>query len=318
MPSKKKTSSSTSAVHNPTVSANDIAYQNKDIASKIFGEGMKEKSLSVYGVPVPKIIQVLPTNLPAIEANELRMDNLFLLEDGSYALVDYESKYQQADKIKYINYIARTLKRLYAEGIHHPKLRMIVLYTSDVKKAATKLDIGCLRFRIEAGYLADLDTKKITKKIKRKIRNRELLEDKELMQLIILPLAVQHSGHQKKLLKKSIHLAKALENQQQQVFALSGILTFSDKIIDAEYAEQIRRWIQMTKVAQIFEREKEEAVKKAIEAMQAQVQAAEDNARLDKRKIRILQLLVKGKPISEIAEIFHMKTQDIVNIIEED
>ena len=74
----------------------------------------------------------------------------------------------------------------------------------------------------------------------------------------------------------------------------------------------------MTKVAQIFEREKEEAVKKAIEAMQAQVQEAEDNARLDKRKIRILQLLVKGKPISEIAEIFHMKTQDIVKIIEED
>lgn len=42
---------------------------------------------------------------------------------------------------------------------------------------------------------------------------------------------------------------------------MSGILTFSDKIIDAEYAKQIRRWIQMTKVAQIFEREKEEAVK---------------------------------------------------------
>ncbi|MDO4297196.1 MAG: hypothetical protein Q4C59_01810 [Lachnospiraceae bacterium] len=59
-------------------------------------------------------------------------------------------------------------------------------------------------------------------------------------------------------------------------------------------------------------------MKKAIEAMQAQVQEAEDNARLDKRKIRILQLLVKGKPISEIAEIFHMKTQDIVKIIEED
>lgn len=83
------------------------------------------------------------------ESTRLRMDNLFLLEDGSYALVDYESKYQQADKLKYINYIARTLKKLYAEGIHHPRLRMIVLYTSNVKKVETKLDVGCLHFKIE-------------------------------------------------------------------------------------------------------------------------------------------------------------------------
>jgi hypothetical protein len=34
------------------------------------------KSFSVYGLDIPKIIQVLPTNLPEIEANELRIDNL--------------------------------------------------------------------------------------------------------------------------------------------------------------------------------------------------------------------------------------------------
>ena len=48
---------------------------------------------------MPKIIRVLPTNLPAIQANELRIDNLFLLEDGSLALVDYESDYKHEDKL---------------------------------------------------------------------------------------------------------------------------------------------------------------------------------------------------------------------------
>ncbi len=38
----------------------DIAYQNKDITSKILGEKLKNKSFSVYGVKVPKIIRVLP------------------------------------------------------------------------------------------------------------------------------------------------------------------------------------------------------------------------------------------------------------------
>lgn len=48
---------------------------------------MKEKSFAVYGLKAPPVMRVLPTNLPAIEANELRMDHLFELKDGSIALV---------------------------------------------------------------------------------------------------------------------------------------------------------------------------------------------------------------------------------------
>ena len=53
-----------------------IAYQNKDIISKVFTESFGSKSLEVYGLHVPKIVGLLPTNLPAVEANELRIDNL--------------------------------------------------------------------------------------------------------------------------------------------------------------------------------------------------------------------------------------------------
>ena len=53
-----------------------ITYQNKDVVSKIFGENLMNKSLAVYGVNLPKIKAVMPTNLPAIEG-ELRIDNLF-------------------------------------------------------------------------------------------------------------------------------------------------------------------------------------------------------------------------------------------------
>ena len=77
-----------------------ITAQNKDVVSKWFGETMRNRSLSVYGIDVPKIVDVRPTNLPAIETNEKRMDNLFLLEDGSYALLDYESDYRVGNKVK--------------------------------------------------------------------------------------------------------------------------------------------------------------------------------------------------------------------------
>ena len=52
-----------------------ITYQNKDVLSKILAENLKVKSLKVYGLDLPKITQVLPTNLPVVQANEMRIDN---------------------------------------------------------------------------------------------------------------------------------------------------------------------------------------------------------------------------------------------------
>ena len=67
-----------------------VAYQNKDILFKVLAQTYKEKSFAAYGIHLPPIRELLPTNLPKISANEKDIDNLFLLEDGTYAIVDYE------------------------------------------------------------------------------------------------------------------------------------------------------------------------------------------------------------------------------------
>ena len=64
-----------------------IVYQNKDILFKILGQTYKEKSFAAYGIDLPPIRELLPTDLPKIAANEKSIDNLFLLEDGTYAIV---------------------------------------------------------------------------------------------------------------------------------------------------------------------------------------------------------------------------------------
>lgn len=68
----------------------DIVYQNKDIASKLAAETLIGKSLAPFGLPNLTVTGLLPTNLPAIESNELRLDNLFLLDDGSVAIIEFE------------------------------------------------------------------------------------------------------------------------------------------------------------------------------------------------------------------------------------
>ena len=69
-----------------------IAYQNKDIVSKVLGDGMRGKPLSVMGWNTDLTVErIEPTNLPAVLVNELRLDHLYVLSDGSAAIVDYES-----------------------------------------------------------------------------------------------------------------------------------------------------------------------------------------------------------------------------------
>ncbi|MBQ3786526.1 MAG: hypothetical protein II799_04560 [Lachnospiraceae bacterium] len=51
--------------------------------------------------------------------------------------MDYESEYSEKNKKKYIGYIARIAQRLYNENGCFPKLKIIIIYTADVKHGTT-------------------------------------------------------------------------------------------------------------------------------------------------------------------------------------
>lgn len=235
-----------------------VAWQNKDVTAKYFGENLKGKSFAVYGLELPDIKEVQPTNLPAIEANELRLDNLFLLQDDSLALVDYESSYADANKIKYLNYIVRTLKRNMEQYNFPCKIRMIVIYTADIEPQQTeeKLDIGCLQFQLEEAFLIRKDSEKTEARLQARLHEKQVLTDEEQMEFIILPLTYKGTGKKQACIRRCFEMAKLLEDEDMQRFLLSGMLVFADKVITKEDSKQIKEWIMMTKVGQLFEEEK--------------------------------------------------------------
>ena len=241
----------------------EIAYQNKDITSKALADHLKGKSFRVYGLDIPEIKQVLPTNIPAVKANELRLDHLFELVDGTVAVVDYESDYEKADKIKYLGYLAGIASRYQKEKKDCPVLRMIVIYTGDIsrKQVVCEYNIGALKLNIEPAFLSELDGNSIYLHLKEKVLKGIRLTDEDLMEFIILPLSYRKKEEKGRKVKEVVELAVHIQDRGQQVFALSGILAFTDKIIDRQTANKIRRAIEMTQVAQIFEEEKQQALR---------------------------------------------------------
>ncbi len=51
----------------------------------------------LYGGLSLKVVEARLTNIPIVQARELRMDSLFEFEDGSVAVLDYESDYRKAN-----------------------------------------------------------------------------------------------------------------------------------------------------------------------------------------------------------------------------
>lgn len=298
----------------------EIAYQNKDITSKVLAENFKGKTFRVYGLDLPEIREAKPTNIPAVRANELRMDNLFELEDDTVAILDYESDYDKNDKIKYLNYLTGVANRYQKEKKDCPLLRMVVIYTGDISRGQVsgEYNIGAVKLHTETAFLSELDSDGIMERLGVKVERNEMLTDEELMEFIILPLSYRKKEEKEKRIQEAVDLAARIRDRGQQVFTLAGILAFTDKIIDRETANKIRRAIEMTQVAMIFEEEKQQA----IEAERARAAASERRAieaerkkAADSEKQVVEKMLKKGYSTEEIVFLISNYSKDDVEAL---
>ena len=247
---KKKPQTASKNSKNPNSNL-DISYQNKDIVSKLFAERMKGKSLSLFGLSTNlKVMDIRPTNIPIVQAKELRMDNLFELEDGSVAILDYESQFKETNFTKYGYYIMNVINRYLNEG-KTPDIHMMVLYTADIETAKTTLERTAWRIKIEAAYLTGTPSEQWLIEIKESLAN-QIISDKTLMRLILLPLTYKDEEKKQKTIKLCVNLARKIPDKEQETFALAGILAFTDKIISNSTKKYIKEVLGMTQVGQML------------------------------------------------------------------
>ena len=221
-----------------------------------------------------------------IQADELRLDNLFLLEDGSLAIIDYESDYKAKNKLKYLNYVVRIAEKYYDEYRTNLSIRVLILYTADVTREQTAdcLDLKSVTITIQQAFLSEINSEEVRESLSQKIRNGEPLTDEEMMQFIILPLTCKGKEKKNEMIETLFSLSKEVKDEAVQLFLLSGILVFTDKVIDEDLAKKMKGWISMTKVARLFEEEKQQAIAKERQQAQKEREKERQQARKEKQQ----------------------------------
>ena len=201
------------------------------------------------------------------------MDNLFLLEDGTLAAVDYESEDSIKNRIKYVNYIGRVMERFYRDTKKIPDIRLIVIYTGDVLRAQSVFEMPCMMLRMEQVFIAELPEEEIYQTIEHKLAEGGELTEQELMQLVVLPLAGKGAKNKQKRIEQIIKTARLIKKESDQIFVLTGLLVSTDKFISEESAGIIRRLLDMTKVGRmLYEEGMEEGMEKGMERALSETQ----------------------------------------------
>lgn len=280
-----------------------IAYQAKDILFKSLTELYKDSALKVFHLDdFPKPITLLNNEFPRVTADEKRSDTLFLLEDDSLLMLEYESNSRFVkNHLKYLEYAHRILYRYYSEEKKIKKIRVVVVYTSDVTEKEYKLDAGDVQLSSKPVFLCKFGGNHVFYQIKNKIENGEQLLPEEIFKLSILPL-MDTSESRQEMIEKCFNLAKKMPVEDEQLQAIAGILTATDKFIDEGYAQKIREWIKMTKVGRIIEEEKERL-------------RVETRAESIGNTLRVLTLFQQGKNIEQIADELKLSNDVVKEIV---
>lgn len=247
------------------MSAKGITYQAKDVLFKSMSSIYKDKALSVYGLNYPKIIEMIPSDLPEVKADEKRADSIFLLEDGSILLLEYESnKRVEENMFKYLDYTVRVLRRYFEETKKFPQIHIAVIYTAEVKEAQSTVSFGDITINSQSVFMSNFNGDSILVEIKAKIKNEEKLSSEDKMKIVLLPL-MDTVKNKQDIIEESIELVKSINSEEEQLGLIAGILTATDKFIEKDYAKKVREWLTMTKVDKIYQEEKEQAIEEAKE-----------------------------------------------------
>lgn len=235
----------------------NIAHNNKDLVGKILADTFREKSFAVYGLALPPVKEFLLTEFAEVQITGRAADRLFLLADGSYALVDFESKYLLRNKVKYLRYITRVLDQ-YLDSKKEFRLRFIVIYTGNVRSAPPDYSTDCLSIRTEQAFLSHINGDEEYKKILAKMEAGAPLTDEDLMMLIILPLTYAKRNLQSDMIDKATDIAAAISEDEKRSFVLAGICISTDTFINKRQVFRIGGLLRMTKVGQMILKEFED------------------------------------------------------------
>ncbi|WP_458413803.1 hypothetical protein ACNQFZ_02600 [Schinkia sp. CFF1] len=276
-----------------------IPRNHKDIGFRSLAAMFKDEFIPFTGIQLPKVKDVIQTNVPLIEVKDRGMDINFLLEDGTIAHIEFESdSLTEKDLIRFAYYDLA----LYEQ--RSQKIRRIVVFSSGVSPTTkNQLDIGSVKQQQDSIFLEyDFNGDEIFGKIKETIMKGNPLTNIERLQIILLPMM---KTNQSTISKRAYELTKFLQENIDDDFKhyiIGAMVTVNYSHINEPEKAKI---LEVLKMAKPFEDLYKEFEMKGRE-----------EGKEEARKEFAKRLFQDGIEISYIKKVTQLSDQEINDLIQ--
>lgn len=160
-------------------------HSYEDLAMKTVAQYFGEELLPYMGVE-GKIKYIAPTESVHLEVRNLYQDFNYVVEDGSWLHLEFESDSIKIEDLRRFREYEATTSRT-----HKVEVNTCVICSTKVKKPLTELRSRMNTYRIRVIRLKDKDADRIFEKLFRKQREGIPLKKKELVQAVMYAFAVK-------------------------------------------------------------------------------------------------------------------------------
>ncbi len=192
-----------------------------------------------------KVMIPARTELPSIAVNKVFIDYLFYTQDGSYLHFEFQTTHKKDDLARFMYYDAL----LY----HKDKkdITTVVVYSADIKKVKSQLDIGAIKYNILPIYMTHYNGDEVLENIRRKIQANQELTNQDIMKLTFAPIM---GGIKNKVQRaiESIELAKSVQDEHQRLQSIAMLYAFVEKFGDERTKKKFKEVFAMTEVGRML------------------------------------------------------------------
>ncbi|MBP8819015.1 MAG: hypothetical protein KBG91_01100 [Syntrophomonadaceae bacterium] len=252
---------------------------------KATAEMFKDKTLEILGLKTARIVDIMPTVLPVVEAREKRLDFVFLLEDETLLHLEFQTTVPEDLLRRIAFYGARIVER------HNREVNTAIIYSGRIQNAPDLLTKGSLTYKVANVYLKDMDGDAEYNRLKAKIDQEEPLNEADLQKLVFLPL-MKSKQPENDMVIQAAELAKVSKNEYTN-FAIGALIAITDKFLPEEYKRKLLEVLRMTQIEQWL---REEGLKEGLK-----------EGKLETAR----KALLKGVDVEFIAEITGLSLETI-------
>src|SRR2546430_6611003 len=124
------------------VSQPRVARQSTDIVLKLIASALGGDLFARFNVPLPPIVEALPTELPQLEVRTQHTDQLFRLVDDSILHLEFQTTLRPGDLRRFAAYNLDVCQR------YERPVWTVVLYGAGIRSAPDLWQFGSQNFRV--------------------------------------------------------------------------------------------------------------------------------------------------------------------------